>query len=120
VPVGADPLAPDNVLVFAAGVLTGTPFPGAGRHSVGAKSPMTGLFGESEAGGFWGAELRHAGWDAVVFHGRAAKPVYLWIKDDTVEIRDAAHLWGRETGDVETALRRPASPAKTWCASRLW
>jgi len=72
---------------------------------VGAKSPMTGLFGESEAGGFWGAELRHAGWDAIVFHGRADKPVYLWIKDDQVEIRDAAHLWGKETGDVEAALR---------------
>jgi aldehyde:ferredoxin oxidoreductase len=105
VPIGTDPLAPENVLIFAAGVLTGTPFPGAGRHSVGAKSPMTGLFGESEAGGFWGAELRHAGWDAIVFHGRAEKPVYVWIKDDTVEIRDAAHLWGKETGDVEAALR---------------
>ena len=56
VPVGTDPLSPENVLIFAAGVLTGTPFPGSGRHSVGAKSPMTGLFGESEAGGFWGAE----------------------------------------------------------------
>src|SRR5713101_5484372 len=98
VPIGTDPLSPDNVLVFAAGVLTGTPFPGAGRHSVGAKSPMTGLFGESEAGGFWGAELRHAGWDAIVVHGRADKPVYLWIKDDQVEIRNAAHLWGKETG----------------------
>ncbi len=106
VPTGADPLSPENVLVFAAGVLTGTPFPGAGRHSVGAKSPMTGLFGESEAGGFWGAELRHAGWDAIVFHGRADKPVYLWIKDDQVELRDAAHLWGKETGDVEAALRQ--------------
>jgi aldehyde:ferredoxin oxidoreductase len=105
VPTGADPLSPENVLIFAAGVLTGTPFPGAGRHSVGAKSPMTGLFGESEAGGFWGAELRHAGWDAIVFHGRAEKPVYLWLKDDQVEIRDAAHLWGKETGDVEAALR---------------
>jgi aldehyde:ferredoxin oxidoreductase len=105
VPTGADPLGPDNVLVFAAGVLTGTPFPGAGRHSVGAKSPMTGLFGESEAGGFWGAELRHAGWDAIVFHGRADAPVYLWIKDDAVEIRDASAIWGRETGDVEDTLR---------------
>jgi aldehyde:ferredoxin oxidoreductase len=105
VPVGADPLGPDNVLVFAAGVLTGTPFPGAGRHSVGAKSPMTGLFGESESGGFWGAELRHAGWDGIVLHGRADKPVYLWIKDDTVEIRDASKIWGLETGDVEDTLR---------------
>jgi aldehyde:ferredoxin oxidoreductase len=105
VPIGTDPLSPENVLVFAAGVLTGTPFPGAGRHSVGAKSPMTGLFGESEAGGFWGAELRHAGWDAIVVHGRADTPVYLWIKDDHVEIRDAANIWGKETGDVEDALR---------------
>ena len=92
-------------MVFAGGVLTGTPFPGAGRHSVGAKSPMTGLFGESEAGGFWGAELRHAGWDGIVFHGRADAPVYLWIKDDVVEIRDASKLWGMETGEVEDALR---------------
>ncbi len=105
VPVGADPLGPENVLVFAGGVLTGTPFPGAGRHSVGAKSPMTGLFGESEAGGFWGAELRHAGWDAIVFHGRASSPVYLWIKDDVVEIRDASNIWGLETAEVEDALR---------------
>jgi aldehyde:ferredoxin oxidoreductase len=105
VPQGADPLGPENVLVFAGGVLTGTPFPGAGRHSVGAKSPMTGLFGESEAGGFWGAELRHAGWDGIVFHGRADAPVYLWIKDDAVEIRDASSIWGRETADVEDTLR---------------
>jgi aldehyde:ferredoxin oxidoreductase len=105
VPQGADPLGPENVLIFAAGVLTGTPFPGAGRHSVGAKSPMTGLFGESEAGGFWGAELRHAGWDGIVFHGRADTPVYLWIKDDVVEIRDAASIWGLETGEVEDKLR---------------
>src|ERR1700738_4500365 len=92
VPIAADPRAPENALVSAAGVLTGTPFPGAGRHSVGAKSPMTGLFGESEAGGFWGAELRHAGWDGIVLHGRADRPVYLWIQDEAVEIKDAAHL----------------------------
>jgi aldehyde:ferredoxin oxidoreductase len=105
VPVGADPLSPENLLVFAAGVLTGTPFPGAGRHSVGAKSPLTGLFGESESGGFWGAELRHAGWDGIVVHGRADRAVYLWIEEQTVEIKDAVHLWGRETGDVEDVLR---------------
>src|SRR5438128_570216 len=105
VPSGADALGPENVLVFACGVLTGLPFPGAGRHSVGAKSPLTGAFGESEAGGFWGAELRHAGWDGIVLHGRADAPVYLWIQEQAVEIRDGAHLWGRETGDVEDALR---------------
>jgi len=106
VPKDADPLGPDNVLVFACGILTGLPFPGAGRHSVGAKSPLTGAFGESEAGGFWGAELRHAGWDAIVFHGRAASPVYLWIADDHVEFRDAAHLWGKETVEVEDTIRQ--------------
>ncbi len=106
VPKDADPLGFDNILVFACGVLTGLPFPGAGRHSVGAKSPLTGAFGESEAGGFWGAELRHAGWDAIVVHGRATKPVYLWIADDHVEFRDAGHLWGKETGEVEDTIRQ--------------
>lgn len=106
VPPGADPLGPENVLVFACGILTGLPFPGAGRHSVGAKSPLTGAFGESEAGGFWGAELRHAGWDAIVVHGRAASPVYLSINNDQVELRDASHLWGKETGEVEDTLRQ--------------
>ena len=104
VPRGADPLGPDNVLVIAPGVITGAPVPGAGRHSVGAKSPLTGGFGESEAGGFWGAELKRAGWDAIVFHGVSPVPVYLWINDGTVEIRDAGHLWGRITGDVEETL----------------
>ena len=101
VPKDADPLGPDNVLVFAPGVLTGAPVPGAGRHSVGAKSPLTGGFGEAEAGGFWGAELKLAGWDAIVVHGASETPVYLWINDDQVEFRDASHLWGKVTGDVE-------------------
>ncbi|HJN39752.1 MAG TPA: aldehyde ferredoxin oxidoreductase C-terminal domain-containing protein, partial [Chloroflexota bacterium] len=64
-----------------------------------------GLYGESEAGGYWGAELKSAGWDGIIFTGKAEKPVYLWIKDDAVEIRDAAHLWGKITGDVEAELR---------------
>src|SRR3990167_6137807 len=104
VPKGADPLGPDNVLVFAPGVLTGAPVPGAGRHSVGAKSPLTGAFGESESGGYWGAELKRAGWDAIVVHGASPTPAYLWVNDGTVEFRDAAHLWGRVTGEVEEAI----------------
>ncbi|HQW52244.1 MAG TPA: aldehyde ferredoxin oxidoreductase N-terminal domain-containing protein, partial [Tepidiformaceae bacterium] len=76
VPKGADPLGPNNVLVFAPGVLTGAPVPGAGRHSVGAKSPLSGGFGEAEAGGFWGAELKRARWDAIVVHGVSETPVY--------------------------------------------
>ena len=104
VPKGADPLGPDNVLVFAPGVLTGAPVPGAGRHSVGAKSPLTGGFGESESGGFWGAELKRAGWDAVVVHGVSTIPVYLWINEGAVQFRDASHLWGKITGEVQDAI----------------
>src|SRR5574341_2250213 len=104
VPKGADPLGPENVLVIAPGVLTGAPVPGAGRHSVGAKSPLTGGFGESESGGYWGAELKRAGWDGIVFHGVSPTPVYLWINQDAVEFRDASHLWGKITGEVEDML----------------
>ncbi|MDE3112878.1 MAG: aldehyde ferredoxin oxidoreductase family protein [Chloroflexota bacterium] len=104
-PRGADPLGPENLLVFAPGVLTGTPLSGASRHSVGALSPLSGGFGEAEVGGFWGAELKRAGWDGIVVAGAASEPVYLYIKDDTVEIRDAARFWGMETGETEEALR---------------
>src|SRR5256712_3828449 len=104
VPKGADPLGPDKGMCIAPGVITGAPVPGAGRHSVGAKSPLTGGFGESESGGYWGAELKRAGWDAIVFHGVSPTPVYLWISDGAVEIRDAAHLWGKITGEVEDAI----------------
>jgi aldehyde:ferredoxin oxidoreductase len=104
-PKDAEPLGPENILIFAMGVLTGTPLSGASRHAVGAKSPLTGGFGEAEVGGFWGAELKRAGWDAIVVTGAATAPVYLWIKDDQVEIRDAAHLWGLEIMDTEETLK---------------
>ena len=102
---GADPLGPENLLIFAMGVLTGTPLSGASRHAVGAKSPLTGGFGEAEVGGFWGAELKRAGWDAIVVSGAAATPVYLYIKDDQVELRDASHVWGLEIMDTEEKLK---------------
>ena len=105
VPRGTDALDPANRLVFAMGPVTGVALPGAGRHSVGAKSPLTGLFGESEAGGYWGSELKQAGWDGIVIEGRANTPVYLWINDQDVEVRDATHLWGQVTGPVEDTLR---------------
>ncbi len=104
-PPGADPLGPQNVLVFAPGVLTGTPLSGASRHSVGALSPLSGGFGEAEVGGFWGAELKRAGWDGIVVTGASPEPVYLYIKDDAVEIRDAERFWGMETGETEEALK---------------
>ena len=104
-PRGVDPLAPENPLVFATGVVSGTPIPGSGRHAVGAKSPLTGGFGEADVGGFWGAELKRAGFDAVVVTGKAEEPVYLWIHNGKAEIRSAAHLWGKETADVQAAIR---------------
>jgi aldehyde:ferredoxin oxidoreductase len=105
-PRGADPLGPDNLLIFATGIVTGAPVAGAGRHAVGAKSPLTGGFGAAEVGGFWGAELTRAGWDAIVIRGQAKEPVYLWIRDDQVEILPAGHLWGKYTADTQRALRQ--------------
>jgi len=93
------------LLIFAAGVVTGAPAGGTGRHAVGGKSVLSGGFASSEVGGFWGAELKHAGWDAIVIRGRSEKPVYLWIHDDKAELRDASQLWGKATADVETALK---------------
>lgn len=101
---GTDPLGPDNKLIFAPGVVTGTALAGSGRHAVGAKSPLTGGFGAAETGGFWGAELKRAGFDGIVVEGTADKPTYLWIHDGGVELRDAGHLWGRETKEVQEQI----------------
>ncbi len=102
---GTDPLGPDNLLIFAAGLATGAPTGGSGRSAVGGKSPLTGGFGEADVGGYWGVELKRAGWDAIIITGQADHPVYLWIDDDHVELRDATHLWGKPTLDVEQSLR---------------
>ena len=105
VPAGADPLGPENKLVFAPGVLTGLAVSGVSRNAVGAKSPLTGGFGAAEVGGNWGAQLKRAGFDALIVEGAAEKPVYLWIKDGVVEIRDATHLWGQPTKETQAAIR---------------
>ena len=94
---GIDALSPENELIFACGPVTGAPVSGAGRHSVGAKSPLTGGYGEAEAGGFWGTELKNAGYDAMIFEGRSEEPVYVWLNNDEVEVKNASHLWGKET-----------------------
>ncbi len=101
-----DPLKPANPLIFAPGVVTGASVPGSGRHAVGARSPLTGGFGEADVGGFWGAELKWAGYDGAVITGRAESPVYLWIHDGEAEIRDASQIWGRKTADVEASIRQ--------------
>ena len=100
-----DPLCSENKLIFAAGPLTGAPISGCGRNSIGAKSPLTGAFGESEVGGVWGAELKQAGFDAIIVEGKASNPVYLWIHNGDVEIRNAEHLWGKETGETQKLIR---------------
>ena len=104
-PPGTDPLGPDNVLVLALSVVTGAPLSGLSRITVAAKSPLTEAVGDSQAGGFFPAELKFAGFDAVVIKGRAPRPVYLWIHDGQAELREASHLWGRITGEVETTIR---------------
>jgi aldehyde:ferredoxin oxidoreductase len=103
---GTDAFDPKNILILAGGLLTGAPFSTATRFTASARSPLTGGFGEAEAGGYWGPELKMAGWEAVVVTGRAEKPAYLWIHDDQVEIRDAQHLWGREPVEVQDTIRQ--------------
>ncbi len=105
-PPNADPLGPENVLVISVGVLTGAPISGLSRVMANAKSPLTGAIGDAEGGGFWPAELRFAGFDALVITGRAAKPVYLWLHDGEAEIRDATHLWGKLTADAQDIIRQ--------------
>lgn len=102
---GIDPLGPQNKLIFATGVVTGGRVAGSGRSSVGAKSPLTYAYGEAEAGGFWGAELKRAGYDAVVVEGCAEQPVYLWIHAGKAELRDAQHLWGKSTLESQERIR---------------
>ncbi len=103
VPKGADPLGPENKLLFSLGPITGAPLSGSGRNSVGAKSPLTGGYGEGDVGGFFGAELKHAGFDAVICEGKAPQPVYLWCHDGEAELRPAGHLWGKTTLDTRLA-----------------
>jgi len=102
----SDPLGPENILVFAGSVISGTPAAGLSRFSVAAKSPLTGGFGEAEAGGWWIPELKFAGFDAIVIKGRAHRPVYLWIHDGEAEIRDASQLWGKFSKETQDEIRR--------------
>ncbi|HHY93878.1 MAG TPA: aldehyde ferredoxin oxidoreductase family protein [Firmicutes bacterium] len=102
---GIDPLGPENLLVVAPSVVTGVPISGFSRFNLTAKSPLTGAIGDTQAGGWFGPELKAAGFDAVVVGGQADVPVYLWIHDGICEIKNAAELWGLETGDVETRIR---------------
>ena len=101
VPPDVEPFSPDNLLIFGAGLLCGTPATGCNRTIVSTISPQTRLLAFSMMGGFWAPELKYAGYDKVILRGKSPKLVYLWINNDTVEIRDAAHLKGK--GSIETA-----------------
>ena len=101
-----DPLGTENMLGFVTGPLTGTPVPTSGRCTVVTKSPKTNTWGDSNIGAFIGSELKMAGYDAVFFSGISPKPVYLWLSADRAELRDASHLWGRDTAQTEDSLRQ--------------
>jgi len=104
-PAGVDPLGPENVLVLALSVVTGSAISGQSRMTAAAKSPLTGAIGDSQGGGFFPAELKFAGFDVVVIKGKAEKPVYLWINEGQFELRDASHLWGKITGEAEKSIK---------------
>jgi len=101
---GIDPLGPDNILVFTTCPANGSPLSGTNRFTCAAKSPLTGGYGESEAGGWWGPELKFAGFDGIIVTGQSPRPVYLWIADGKAELRDASHLWGKLSGEVQDIL----------------
>jgi aldehyde:ferredoxin oxidoreductase len=104
-PAGVDPLGPDNVLTFMISPTTGAPIAGQSRLMVNAKSPMSGAIGDSQAGGFVAAEMKFAGFDGIVVKGRASAPVYLSLIDGQAELHDAAHVWGKVTGEVQAVLK---------------
>ena len=112
-----DPLSPKAPLLFMTGPLTGTSGPAVGRFVICSRSPATGLWAESNCGGFWGPELRKAGYDGLWVEGRAENPVYIWINDDQVEIRDAKHLWGTDTYQTQSSIQDENKRGKVRVAS---
>ena len=99
-----DPLSPDNPLFMMCGLLTATPVLTACKLSICARSPLTGIWGETTVGGYWGAELKFAGYDGIVFTGRSETPVYLWINGTEAELRDAGSIWGTNSFEADKRL----------------
>jgi len=112
-----DPLSPENKMIIATGPLTGTAAPTSGRWSVITKGALTGAIACSNSGGFFGAELKNAGWDMIIFEGKSAGPVYLDINNDKAELKDASALWGKSVWDTEDALREIRGDNDIRCAS---
>lgn len=103
---GAEPLSSANKVIIAVGPLSGLYIPGAGKTSFHAKSPLTGGYADSNVGGLFSPEMKHAGLDVIIIEGASQKPVYLFIDDDKVEIRDAKHLWGKGAITTEEILKK--------------
>jgi aldehyde:ferredoxin oxidoreductase len=111
-----DPLSPENKLIFATGPLTGTPAPTGNRYMVITKSPLTGALANSNSGGVFPTEMKWTGFDMFIFEGKADEPVYLWVNEDQVELRSAAHLWGKEVPETTDLLLEETDPkAKVAC-----
>ncbi|HTX44259.1 MAG TPA: aldehyde ferredoxin oxidoreductase N-terminal domain-containing protein, partial [Methanocella sp.] len=109
---GTDPLGPDNKLYLFTGTLTGTPAPLGNRTVAATKSPLTYTFTDSYMGGFWGPELRFAGYDGVILEGASDRPVRIHIQDDDIRILDAGDLWGKDTWQAEEEIKKLHGPAK--------
>lgn len=100
-----EPLSPENLLMFITGPLTGTTFPGCARYEVSSRSPLTNMWGEASCGAGFGPELKRCGYDGIIVGGAASAPVYLWINDGNVEIKDASSLWGKDNYEIEELLQ---------------
>jgi aldehyde:ferredoxin oxidoreductase len=105
IPSGTDPLGPGNVLMFATGPMTGAPLAGGVKYTVACRSPLTGTWDDSSASGFWGPQLKFAGYDALLIRGKSPKPVLLWITDKTVELRPADGIWGLDAHEADAAVK---------------
>ncbi|MEM3872769.1 MAG: aldehyde ferredoxin oxidoreductase N-terminal domain-containing protein, partial [Nitrososphaeria archaeon] len=103
---------PENRLIFTTGPVTGTIAQTAGRFTVVFKSPLSGYFGDTSCGGFWGPELKFAGYDMIVFHGRASKPVFLYVNDGHAELKDASSYWGMDARKVDRAIKKDLGDPK--------
>ncbi|PKO84108.1 MAG: aldehyde ferredoxin oxidoreductase [Betaproteobacteria bacterium HGW-Betaproteobacteria-11] len=112
-----DPLSPGNKLIMATGPLTGTMASTGGRYSVITKSPLTGAIACSNSGGYFGAEMKFAGWDMIIFEGKSPKPVYLSIENDKAELKDASHLWGKTVWDTEEIIKKSHQDPQTRVSS---
>jgi len=117
VPAETDPFSPDNLLVFSTGLLCGTAAPGANRTIVSTFSPQTSLMAYSMMGGFWAPELKFAGYDKVIIHGRSPSLVYIWINDDKIEIRDATHLQGKGAQETSELIKQELDESKAHVAA---